>query len=176
MQAVERENRHGGWLEGLEFRLKGDDRLKEKLAEGLTTIGPDARPEEILQQVPDTIRYTFCFALESYARACFDIKERLENRGYEMYQSKNSWSADEYKGVNTRWVTQEGQRFEVQFHTAESFHAKQCVTHDAYERIRNPLTSAEERRELEAFQREVSSWIQVPEDADSIPDFKKEGF
>ena len=176
MQAVERENRHGGWLEGLEFRLKGGDRLKEKVAEGLTTTGPDARPEEILQQVPDAIRYTFSFRLESYTGAYFDIKERLENLGYEMYQSKNSWSAAEYKGVNTRWVTQEGQRFEVQFHTAESFHAKQCVTHDAYERIRNPLISAEERRELEAFQCEVSSRIQVPEDADSIPDFKKEGF
>ena len=44
----------------------------------------------------------------------------------------------EYKGINTRWVTQEGQRFEVQFHTSESFHAKQNVTHDAYERLRNP--------------------------------------
>jgi hypothetical protein len=114
--------------------------------------------------------------LERYTKGYFDIKERLESLGYEMYQSKNSWDAAEYKGVNTRWVTQEGQCFEVQFHTPESFHAKQCVTHDAYERIRNPLTSAEERRELEVFQCEVSSWIQSPEDADNIPDFKKKGF
>ncbi len=176
MLAVERENKFGGWLEGLKFCRKGNDRLKEKVAEGLATIGPDARPEEILQQVPDAIRYTFCLRPEAYSSGYFDIKGCLESLGYEMYQSKNSWNAAEYKGVNTRWVTQEGQRFEVQFHTAESFHAKQCVTHDAYERIRNPLTSAEERRELEAFQREVSSLIQVPDGADSIPDFKKEGF
>ncbi len=76
----------------------------------------------------------------------------------------------------TRWVTGQGQRFEVQVHTAESFHAKQHVTHDAYERIRNPLTRDEGGRELEAFQREVSSRIQVPDGAADIPDFKKEGF
>ena len=52
-----------------------------------------------------------------------------ENLGYEMCQSRNSWDDAEYKGINTRWVTEGGQRFEVQFHTPESFHARQYVTH-----------------------------------------------
>jgi hypothetical protein len=176
MQQVEQENRHGGWLEGIKDRLKSDDRLKEKVAEGLATIGPDAKPEELVQQVPDAIRYTFCLRQETYSEGYYDIKERLESLGYEMYQAKNSWTADEYKGVNTRWVTGAGQRFEVQVHTPESSHAKQYVTHDAYERIRNPLTTDDERSELVAFQREVSSRIEVPEGAANIPDFKKEGF
>jgi hypothetical protein len=176
VQRVEQENRYGGWLEGFEFRLKGEDRLKEKAAEGLATSAPDARPEEILEQVPDAIRYTFCLRSETYTKGYFDIKEQLESLGYEMYESRNSWEAADYKGINTRWVTAEGQRFEVQFHTAESFYAKQYVTHDAYERIRNPLTRDEERGELEEFQEEVSSWIEVPEAAVDIPDFKKEGF
>ena len=93
-----------------------------------------------------------------------------------MIYSKNHWRDDpEYKGINTRWVTPEGQRFEVQFHTAESFHAKQQVTHKSYERIRNPLTQDEERRELEAFQREVCSWITVPEGVRDIPDYHRKG-
>jgi hypothetical protein len=50
------------------------------------------------------------------------------------------------------------------------------MTHAAYERIRNTSTSRTELRELHAFQREVSSWIQVPDGAADIPDFKKEGF
>ena len=33
MQATDRENTCGGWLAGLEHRLKGEDRLKEKIAE-----------------------------------------------------------------------------------------------------------------------------------------------
>src|SRR6516162_11062269 len=61
----------------------------------------------------------------------------VESRGHEMYYSKNYWADPEYKGINTRWVTPEGQRFEVQFHTPDSFHAKHQVTHLAYERIRD---------------------------------------
>ena len=45
------------------------------------------------------------------------LPKSKENRGHEMYYSKNWWANSEYKGVNTRWVTAEGQRFEVQFHT-----------------------------------------------------------
>jgi hypothetical protein len=176
VRATEEENGHGGWLEGYEHRRKGEDRLKEKIAEGLATISPDASPEEIVVQVPDAIRYTFCFQSETYTKGYYDIKERMESRGYEMYESRNSWGDAEYKGINTRWVTADGQRFEVQLHTPESFHAKEHITHSAYERIRNRLTNDEERAELEDFQREVSSWIQVPDSATSIPDFKKEGF
>lgn len=92
-----------------------------------------------------------------------------------MYQSKNSWEDPEYKGINTRWVTPEGQRFEVQFHTPESYHAKQEVTHKAYERARNPLTSKIEIQELKEFQREVSSWIPIPRGATDIPAYGRRG-
>ena len=64
----------------------------------------------------------------------------------------------------------------MQFHTPESFHAKQNVTHSAYERLRNFLTSDAERGELEAFQREVSSRIEVPDAALDVPEYKKKGY
>jgi hypothetical protein len=130
----------------------------------------------VVEEIPDAIRFTFCAQAENYTEGYHDIKDRLESCGYEMYQCKNLWSDPEYKGINTRWATQEGQRFEVQFHTPESFHAKQELTHECYERIRNPLTSIDERRELKAFQREVSSWIRVPDGTTDIPDYRKKGF
>ena len=42
-QAIEQENKdkYGGWLEGFDHRIKGEDRLEEKVAEGLTTTSPD---------------------------------------------------------------------------------------------------------------------------------------
>jgi hypothetical protein len=175
VQETERENTYGGWLEGFECRLKGEDRLKEKVAEQLESE-PDKSPTEIVRKIADAMRYTFCFKSANYSKGYYDIKERLENCGYEMYYSKNSWSDPEYKGINTRWLTPDGQRFEVQFHTSESFHAKHHVTHAAYERIRNPATSREELAELHAFQRAVSSRIQIPDRATCILDFKKEGF
>jgi hypothetical protein len=91
-----------------------------------------------------------------------------------MYYAENHWEDPQYKGVNTRWLTSEGQRFEVQFHTPESYHAKQEITHGAYERVRNRLTTRAEVAELQAFQREVSSWIPLPDGAKDIPNHRKD--
>ena len=176
VRAIEAHNDRRGWLEGFEFRMKGEERVMEKVYEALETSSPDATVREIVQQIPDATRYTFCLRPGDYTAGCQDIKDRLESCGYEMYYSKNSWADPEYKGINTRWVTPEGHRFEVQFHTRESFHAKHHVTHEAYERLRNPLTSDAERSELSAFQREVSSWIRVPMSVLEISDYKKKGF
>jgi hypothetical protein len=175
MGETERQNAYGGWLVGLEHRLKEEDRLKEKIADLLDTAAPDATTEEISRQISDAMRYTFCAQPETYREVYWDIKGRLEERGYEMWYSENHWSDTQYKGINTRWVTPEGERFEVQFHSPESFHAKQRITHEAYERLRNPLTQDGERRELVMFQQEVCSWIRVPAGAEDIPNYRKEG-
>jgi hypothetical protein len=176
-QAIEQENkqRYGGWLEGLEHRLKGEDRLKEKIA-AMVKVESDMTAEEALREIPDAIRYTFCFQPENYTRGYYDIKERYESRGYEMYYSQNHWNDAEYKGINTRWAKAEGQRFEVQFHTPDSFHAKNEVTHAVYERIRDPSTSRAESRELHGFQRQVCELIEIPDGAADIADYRKEGF
>jgi hypothetical protein len=175
IEQVRSENSCGGWLEGLEHRCKGDDRLKEKIA-GELAITPATNPETAIKRLNDAIRYTFCFNQSDYSDGYWDVKHRLEALDYQMVYSKNHWRDDpEYKGINTRWVTPEGQRFEVQFHTKESFHAKHEVTHECYERLRNPLTPDHERGELEAFQREVSLWIAVPDSVRQIPDHATRG-
>ncbi len=173
--ATGRENDAGGWLEGFDFRLKGEDRLKEKAAEKMGAE-PGMSAAEVLDEVADAIRFTYCFEPESYAKGYYGIREGLENREHEMYYSKNWWTNSEYKGINTRWITQDGQRFEVQFHTPDSYHAKHHVTHIAYERIRDLRTSRYELGELHAFQSEVCSRIRAPNGAADIPDYRKEGF
>jgi hypothetical protein len=175
MTEIERENTSGGWLAGLKFARKGEERLKEKIADELG-ITPAMRPEDAISKLNDVIRYTFCFEPENYAAGYSELKQRLEAREYRMVYSKNHWRDDpEYKGINSRWVTSDAQRFEVQFHTAESYHAKHEVTHTAYERIRNPLTRDDERGELGAFQQEVGRWIPVPDGAREIPDHRVRG-
>jgi hypothetical protein len=172
---AEQENSCGGRLEGLEYRRKGDDRLKEKIAEKIEHE-PGKIPERAVRQINDAIRYTFCFESANYSNGYWNVKQQLEDRGYNMIYSKNHWRDDpEYKGINTRWVTAEGQRFEVQFHTAESFYAKQELTHESYERLRNPLTQDDERQELKSYQREVCSWVSVPEGVATITDYPWRG-
>jgi hypothetical protein len=175
MKEIEDGNRHGGRLVGLEHRLKGEERLKEKIAEKIEHE-PNKAPNEAARQINDGIRYTFCFDAMDYASGYWDVKQRLETHEYRMVYSKNHWRDDpEYKGINTRWVTPEGQRFEMQFHTAESYHAKQEVTHGSYERLRSPLTQDDERHALRLYQQEVCSWITVPDGASAIVDYPPKG-
>lgn len=175
MREAARENTHGGWLEGLDHRLKGEERLKEKVAEKIEHE-PNKSPSDAARQITDAIRYTFCFEAETYADGYWEVKQQLEACEHRMVYSKNHWRGDrEYKGINTRWVTPEGQRFEMQFHTAESYHAKQDITHSSYERLRGPLTTDDERNELRWYQREVCRWIAIPEGAIAIADYPPKG-
>jgi hypothetical protein len=173
LRPVERENDSCERLDGLEYAIKGEDRLIEKVAEKMHAE-PAKAPEQILAEIPDVLRYTFCALQESYTDGYWCIKRLLEARGCEMSYSKNHWSESEYKGINTRWVTPEGARFELQFHTPESFNANQ-VTHEAYEVLRSPLTGHDEREKSTAFQREVSGLVPVPSGAEDIPDYRKAG-
>jgi hypothetical protein len=88
---------------------------------------------------------------------------------------RNSWNDQEYKGINTRWRTLDGGLFEVQFHTPESFEAKQ-LTHKAYESLRSPGVSKAVRRKLENFQREVSMCIPEPDGVEEVLNYRKEGY
>ncbi len=88
-----------------------------------------------------------------------------------MRKIKNSWSGEEYKGINSQWLEPDtGQRFEVQFHTRASFEAKQ-LTHNAYERLRTKRADKFEELVLEAFQAKVSAQVPVPPGAVDIPDY-----
>ncbi len=88
-----------------------------------------------------------------------------------MVYRKNHWLSDpQYKGINTRWLAPGGGRFELQFHTPESFDAKENRTHRSYERLRSALTTWPERRELNRYERLVSATVPRPEQVERIPD------
>jgi len=157
-------------LAGLENMLKGEDRLKEKIADALR-----ARPEltvtQALDIVPDPVRFTLTYSSERYADGVLADVDRLKADGFELIRLKNLWTNDQYKGINSQWRRPEsGLRFEMQFHTPESREAKE-LTHKAYERLRGPHASPAERRELEAFQRRANALIVTPAGIAEIKDF-----
>jgi hypothetical protein len=169
MRDIESED-PGRSLVGLDHRLKGPDRLKEKIAVQL-----EARPgldaSRAMSVIPDAVRFTFCYTDEHYCDGVrFDLA-RLHERGFELAKPlRNSWADGQYRGINSQWCDPEsGQRFEVQFHTFTSFEAKQ-VTHGAYERIRDPHTPDDERAVLKSMQHDVTGRIPVPPGADEIAD------
>jgi hypothetical protein len=129
MRAIEGQDpeRH---LIGFEHRLKGRDRIKDKVCRGMRNFGRS--PEQAVFHVPDAIRYTFEYRETRYTQGVWTDIGRLKNAGFELRNLWNAWSKDQYKGINSQWIDPDsGQRFEVQFHTRISFEAKQ-LTHLAY--------------------------------------------
>jgi hypothetical protein len=156
-------------LIGFEHRLKGHDRIKEKVCDKMEELFCSA--EEAVSVVSDTIRYTFQYREARYTEGVWTDLERLEEKGFQLHTLKNSWSHDQYKGINTQWIEPDtGQRFEVQFHTRVSFEAKQ-LTHDAYERLRTKQADKFEQMVLEAFQAKVTAEVPVPPGATDTPDY-----
>ena len=165
-----------GQLAGLEHMVKGEDRLKEKLADAWHGR-PGLTAKEVLSMVPDAVRSTLTFGSERYAEGVLAGVDQLKAEGFELIKLKNLWHSDQYKGINSQWFRAEtGTRFEMQFHTPESLEAKE-LTHEAYERIRaNAALPVDEQdpvqdRELENFQRRVNTLIAIPPGTDRIKDF-----
>jgi hypothetical protein len=165
MRRIESEDptRH---LAGFDHRLKGRDRIEEKVSHDMQKRGVTA--DEAFASVKDAIRYTFSYPDDRYAQGVAADCGRLKEAGFELEDFRNSWTQEEYKGINSRWrVPENGQLFEVQFHTQASFEAKE-ETHAAYERLRTLPPDHEEVRELRAYQRDVTAKIPIPPAAPDV--------
>lgn len=125
--------------------------------------------------LPDAIRYTFQYDEARYTKGVRADIDRMKEQGFKLDTLKNSWSSDQYKGINSQWTDVDtGQRFEVQFHTRISFEAKQ-ITHTAYERLRSKQADAFEELVLGAFQKKVAAEVPMPRGAAEIPDYPERG-
>jgi hypothetical protein len=163
-------NRH---LVGFEFRLKDRDGIKEKVAKSMAERGLSA--EEATSRVPDAIRFTLEYDEDRYTQGVWADIARMNDQGFKLDILKNSWSSDQYKGINSQWIEPNtGQRFELQFHTRVSFEAKQ-MTHPAYERLRTHQADAFEELVLEALQKKLTAEVPIPPGAADIPDHPERG-
>ncbi|MBP2056777.1 hypothetical protein J2Z21_009796 [Streptomyces griseochromogenes] len=156
-----------GKLNGLEYRLKGEDSLKRKVA---TALLEDVRlaPERALANIRDSLRYTVEIPTKEYSHGVQQAVGELRARGFENVTFKNTWGGSGYKGINSTWRDpSSGQVFEVQFHTPESFVAK-MDTHVLYEKGRLPGISSDEFSAIQAAQNDLFDKVPVPRGADSI--------
>jgi hypothetical protein len=153
-------------LVGLEHRLKGRQRVEEKVAHDVQKKGLSA--EQAFADMKDAIRYTLLYPEDKYTAGVQAGALRLKDEGAEFVDSRNTWTSEQYKGINSWWREgSSGQLFEVQFHTQASFDAKQ-ETHTAYERLRALPDDTREVRELRTYQREVNAKIPIPPGAPDI--------
>jgi len=174
MRRIEDQLEHGELVPETEkYALKSLDRFQQKLAKRIADE-PGVSPEELADEIHDGIRYTFLFDSDTYTSGVQETRAILQEHGYTLYLLRNTWSQDQYKGINSRWHDPASDKmFEVQFHTPDSWETKQG-THESYQRIESYTTLAAEREHLRAYQREASALIPIPPGSLEIPDYRKE--
>ncbi|WP_201274457.1 hypothetical protein [Mycolicibacterium sp. CH28] len=154
-------------LIGLDYRLKAEESLKEKLS-GLLEEYPDKPLVSHIADIKDSVRYTVQSPAEFYSSNVEHAVEQLLSQGYDCIKLKNTWGGDGYQGINGFWSDPAtGHLFEVQFHTPESFEAKMS-THILYEEQRLPQTSLLRQQELSALQARIFGDLDVPQGATDI--------
>lgn len=147
----------------LESRLKSLESLTRKLRQLIALgFGLDEAEENLF----DALRYTFVLDDSRYVDLAREITDRLIADGYHAIRARNYWDlADGYAGVNTIWMTPNGQLFELQFHTRRSFLAKE-TTHVIYERQRLLPKGSDAYRIAELETKE--EWKKIRRDAPDV--------
>lgn len=142
----------GAEMAGFESRLKSLDSFLTKIRGRMRAPGA-ASADGTIGGVNDLIRYTFVFSDASYAADALTVRDGLLAAGYTEVKWQSYWGADGYKGVNTNWLTPDGQIFELQFHTAESLVAKNLV-HTVYDLQKLTVQGSPE---WDAYQRQIDA-------------------
>lgn len=163
LQGLESDQAH---LAGLEFRLKSQESLVRKLISNAEDMEVSIR--ETVPAIWDVIRYTMVVDDEMYTPVVKSIISALEEKGCSIAKFRNFWSADDYRGINMAFTTAGDDRFELQFHTPESYDTKQNKTHEYYEILRSEEATEEEKKEALEKEIEIVRNVPVPEGAVEI--------
>lgn len=147
----------GGKMVGLDYRLKSVESLTRKI---------EANPDMV---VNDALRYTMTFERENFTSGVRGAMSQMSEQGYELSALRNSFKDGvPYKGINTTYRTSDGELFELQFHTPESFDMKQNVNHEFYEQMRVLPEGAPEWQILKDIMVRNSASVPIPEGVSTI--------
>lgn len=149
---------------GLEFRIKGKDSYLRKIR---TNYKPDGNEYEI----NDILRYTYGADVKNLSSKTLESIDKYSAIGYNTVKIKNSWLDNDnpYNGINTIVQNPDGQKFELQYHTPESFELKNGKLHELYEKQR--LISDEESAEFISLKNqmfELSDQLTVPDGIERV--------
>lgn len=151
----------GGRLEGLQFRLKTRESLERKIntyREKYNLKGGEGKGyDEAADRIPDALRYTAVFEAGDYTEGIQRALARLSQAGFQQYELENYWGGrDEYEGIHAGLIGPEGGKIELQFHTPESYDAKERKNHSLYEEYR---TSDDRVRRFNLYQEMVGNMM-----------------
>jgi hypothetical protein len=118
----------GGRLEGYNERLVESAALNEKVQRAKVKM-PHATEDQIANGISDALRYAVVLPDDAYTQGIRSIFAALENKGFQPEKVVNYWQpGDIHNGVNAQLVNpRTGFRFQMMFHTDDSWQRKQQV-------------------------------------------------
>lgn len=157
-------------LVGLDYRLKSKDSYLRKIGSDSMNSLDSKIINETISNTNDVIRYTYQAEGHKLADVITNVTAEMEAKGYSKFKLKNTWDdkRNPYKGVNGIFVSPDGQKFEVQFHTAESFKLKNGKMHKLYEEYRLDSTTMERRADISKEMFVLSSELIKPKNINRI--------
>lgn len=158
----------GAKMVNLEERFKSKDSLSRKLLDTATAFNIPIN--KIASKNNDTLRYTFVFETEKYAIGFAKTLSALKQKGYEVPSRKiwNAWKQADtdddkgYRGINIMVISSQKQKFELQFHTLESFLLK-TKTHGLYKEARSLNVSKQRKAEIKQQQIRMAKKVKRPQ-------------
>jgi hypothetical protein len=153
---------------GLEHKFKTQDSLAKKIV--IITEKDSVETTQIGDKINDALRYTFIFAIEIYKERFHHTISALQEIGCQIPENKiwNAWKNigtkfdRGYRGINITIISTQGQKFELQFHTKQSFGLK-TENHHLYKESKSSETSSERKREIFRYMVNEAAKIIVPE-------------
>lgn len=148
---------------GLKYRIKSKASLLEKIEKNYD-------PEGNEYEIKDIVRYTLGSDADSLVDKTLLAIDKFGQEGYNTFRVKNTWSeGSSYNGINTLIKDPNGQVFEVQYHTKESFELKNGELHELYERQRKISDDESEAYlEIEDKMIELSSKLTFPKNIERV--------
>lgn len=142
---------NGTKLDGLQYSVKTASSITDKMERITNTKQGKMTPKEALEKMTDLIRYTQICEHNDIFTVARQTIEALTSKGYMLSKVQNyyetPYKTTGYKGLHLNFISPQGQVFELQIHSEESFAAKQ-KGHELYEVIRAVSTPIEKKNEL----------------------------
>lgn len=135
--------------------------------------------KEAASEITDSIRYTVLSDTNHFVSNYRTFKKNMKNIGYTEVECKNYYTLFEkgivkHKALQSKFSTNDGFIFEIQFHTPESQDAKNKKI-PLYEERRQVGINPIRAKELESKMEELALNIPNPSKIKSIKSYKRRG-
>lgn len=150
------------YLVELEHCHKNSERVVEKVY-GFIQDGDDVTAA--VARVEDALRFTYVIVdEENYLAKITEYLQELEREGCCVYEFLNFWGNEFYQGINVL-LEYKGVKFEVQFHTQNSYEIKEGHTREPYIVARNRFSDPEMVAKANVLRKYYNSQVRVPQGA-----------